>query len=444
MRVLVIGGNAAGMSAASRLVRKDRDVEVVVFEKTREVSYGACGMPYYVAGLNPDLNLMRIRPVEEFEKVGITVHLEHEVIKANPEGRNITVCDMQTGACRNEEYDKLIVASGASPVVPPISGTGLHGVFTLKTLSDAENIKTNLQHPAVQNVAIIGGGYIGLEIAEACVLQYKNVRIFEVMPRLLNGFDEEFANAMEQELSNHDVQVHTGETVVELVGDGRVQRIVCEGGKAFDTDLVIIAAGVRPNTSFIDQMVIKKEENGALTTDHAMRTSVPDVYAAGDCATVMHKILKRPVYIPLGTNANKQGRLVADAVLGSPVRFDTALGTAMLRCLDLELAKTGITEQEARAAGIEVGTVTVKHVSHAPYFPEPYPITIKLCYDPSTRVLLGAQLMGKRECAWRVDIFAVAIDRGMRAEELGFLDLGYAPPFSTVWDAVQIAANAVK
>lgn len=443
MRVLIIGGNAAGMSAASRLVRKSKDVEVVVFEKTREVSYAACGLPYYIAGLNPELDLMRIRPVKEFENAGIKVHLEHEVTEVNPPEHRITVRNLQTGKSRSERYDKLIVASGSSPFIPPIPGTDLQGVFTVKTLADAENIKKNLLRREVRNVAIIGGGYIGLEMAEACVLQKKNVRLFEAAPRVLNGFDPEFAAAVEQELATHGVAVHTGATVLELAGKSRVRQVATKEER-YDTDLVILAVGIRPNTSFIDDTAIQKKTNGALITDSSMRTSAPDIYAAGDCSTVIHKILKRPVYLPLGTNANKQGRLVADAILGIPVRFDNALGTTMLRCLNLEFAKTGITESEAREAGMEIGTVTVNHISHARYFPDPAPITIKLCFDPATHVLLGAQLMGGKECAWRVNVFAVAIDRGMKADELGFLDLGYAPPFATTWDAIHIAANAVK
>lgn len=431
------------MSAASRLVRHSKAIKVVVFEKTREVSYGACGIPYYIADLTPHLDLMRVRSVKEFEKSGITVHLEHEVIKVNPEKQYVTVLDIPNGTQRDEPYDKLIIASGSSPIVPPIPGTNLPGVFTVKTLSDAHAIKTHLQMPGINNVAIIGGGYIGLELAEACVLQQKKVSIFEAMPHLLTGFDEEFGRAVEEELNRHGVEVHTGERVAELLGNDRVQGLICSDQR-YDADMVILAVGVRPNTSFIEDTLIKKENNGALTTNGMMQTSIPNVYAAGDCATVMHKILRRPVYLPLATNANKQGRLVADAILGKPVCFENALGTAMLRCLGLELAKTGITELKAQMAGIEVKAVTVTALSHAPYCPEPVPLTIKICYDPVTHVLLGAQLMGKKECALRVNIFAVAIDRGMRAEELALLDLGYAPPFATVWDAVQIAANAVK
>ena len=266
MRVLVIGGNAAGMSAASRLVRKGGDVDVVVFEMTREVSYGACGLPYYIADLNPDLNKVRIRSVEEFEKSGVTVHLEHEVLTVNPDKRCITVRDLTTGACRDEQYDKLIISSGALPIIPPIPGTDLPGVFTLKTPSDAERIKKTLERSDVRNVAIIGGGYIGLELAEACVLQRKDLHIFEAMPHLLNGFDEEFRRAVEKELVAHGVAVHTNETVEKISGDGRVQSVM-SAGKTYRADMVIIAIGVHPNTSFIDGSLIKKEGNGALTTD---------------------------------------------------------------------------------------------------------------------------------------------------------------------------------
>jgi len=443
MRVAIIGGNGAGMSAASRLVRKGQGLEVMVFEKTREVSYGACGLPYYISDLNSNIDLMRIRSKDRFEEEGITVHLEHDVIGIDPEAHFILVCDRTSGTCRDEPYDRLIVASGASPIIPSIAGTGLAGVFTLRSLSDGEAIKKALQQPRVKKVAIIGGGYIGLEVAEACVMQKKQVSLFEAKPNLLHGFDPEFGQMAEQELIRHGVDVHSGEQVKALAGEDWVERVLCAGG-AHETDLVILAIGVRPNTSFIDSPLMDKEANGALITDAMMQTSVKDIYAAGDCTTVMHKILKRPVYIPLGTNANKQGRAVADVILGQSSRFDNALGTAMLRCLDMEFARTGITEQDARAAGMEIGKVTVEALSHARYFPDPARITIKLCYDPATRILLGAQLMGRKECAWRVDVLACAVDRGMTAEELGFLDLGYAPPFSTTWDVVQIAANAIK
>lgn len=441
MKFVVIGGNAAGMSAASRVRRKDPSWEVVVLEQTQEVSYGACGLPYYVAGLNDDIDLIRIRSVAEFEKTGIVMKTGCAVQWVDFAKKQVHYTDPQ-GAAQVEGYDKLLVATGASPRIPPIPGIDKPGIYPLKTLEHAEALKRAiLEGP--QNVVIVGGGYIGLELAEACLLQkIPHVRVIEAMDRLLNVFDPEFGQAVQQELERHGVQVHTAEKVVSFEGDGRVERIVTDKG-CYDADLVILSIGIRPNTGFLGDAV-KKLPNGAIVTSPAMETSVPDVYAAGDCATVWHRLLDKPVMIALGTNANKQGRLAGDSVLGKRVEFKRALGTSMLRCMGLELAKTGLGQGECEANGIPYKTVTVQTRSHARYYPDPQTLTVKLCYRPEDHVLLGAQIMGAKEAAWRIDTFACAIDRGMTTEELGFLDLGYAPPFASVWDAIAIAANASK
>lgn len=441
MKFVVIGGNAAGMSAASRVRRKDPSWEIIVLEQTREVSYGACGLPYYVAGLNDDIDLIRIRSVAEFEKAGILMKTECTVQWVDFGQKMIHYTDSQ-GANQTESYDKLLVATGASPRIPPIPGIEKKGIYPLKTLGHAETLKRAiLEKP--RNVVIVGGGYIGLELAEACLLQkIPNVRIIESMDRLLNVFDPEFGQAVQQELERHGVQVHTSEKVVSFEGVGRVKWIVTDQG-CYDADLVILSIGIRPNTSFLGNE-IKKLPNGAILTSPAMETSLPDVYAAGDCTTVWHKLLEKPVMIALGTNANKQGRLAGDSVLGKPVEFKRALGTSMLRCMGLELAKTGLGQGECEANGIPYKTVTVQTWSHARYYPNPQTLAVKLCYRPEDHILLGAQIMGAKEAAWRIDTFACAIDQGMTTEELGFLDLGYAPPFASVWDAIAIAANASK
>ncbi|NLL66575.1 MAG: CoA-disulfide reductase [Clostridiaceae bacterium] len=443
MKIIVIGGNAAGMSAASRLVRKNKEMQVTVYEKTNEVSYGACGMPYYIAGFNDNIDLMRIRTPEEFRKSGINLLLQHEVISVDVDEKTIKLRDLNSGTEFTDNYDKLIVASGSSSIMPPFPGRELANVFTLKTLDEAENIRTAVLNDDVKTVAIIGGGYIGLELAEACIVRGKKVHVFEAMHHLLNGFDEEFCLEVESELNSHGAILHLEEKVESILGANKVEGICTNKGN-YNVDLVVVAVGVRPNTGFINHESLKKERNGALTVDGLMQTTNPDILAAGDCATVMHKILKKPVYIPLGTNANKQGRFAADTLLGTGRPLDNTLGTAMLRCMNLELAKTGITEKEANSAGISVKTVTVKTRSHARYYPDPQELTIKLCYDAESRVLLGGQLMGKKECALRVNVLACAIDREMTVDELGRLDLGYAPPFASVWDAVHIAANAAK
>lgn len=438
MNIVIIGGNAAGMSAASRIKRRAPEHEVIVLERTNEVSFGACGMPYYVAGLNPDINLMRIRPVEKFREQGIDVRLGHTVTAVDRDAKTVS------GVCGEGEfsvhYDRLAVCSGSSAIVPPIEGRDLEGVFTLKNLSDAAALKAALGED--KRVVIVGGGYIGLELAEACILRnVKSLTVVEAAPKLLTTFDGEFGDAAAEELRKHGAEVKLGERVAGFRGkDGKVTAVETDGG-VYDCDVAVLAVGVRPNTSYVD---VEKLGNGAVITNTALCTSDPDIFAAGDCATVWHRLLKCPVYLPLGTNANKQGRLLGDAILGKGVCLDRALGTSMLRLAGLEFACTGLNEKTAREKGIPYKTKTVAARSHARYFPNPVEITIKLVYAPDTHVILGAQMMGAKETALRIDVFALAVDRAMTTEELGFADLGYAPPFASVWDAVQIAANAAK
>lgn len=445
MKVVVIGGNAAGMSAASRLKRKAQNVEVVVFEKSSEVSYGACGLPYYIGDENPDVDLVRIRKPEQFLESGIQLYLKSRVDCIDIETKQLTVTEIESNIVRNESYDKLIIASGASPIIPEIPGAKLKNVFSLKTISDAENIKQCLEDENIKRIAIVGAGYIGLELAEAVARNKKKaIEIFEAANHCLPSFDPEFGDAVQKELNYNGVQVHTGETVCSFCGSDTIKGIMTASGAAYDVDMAIIAIGVRPNTSFISSGKIETLRNGAIITDAAMRSSVNDVYAAGDCSTVQHKLLDKPVYIPLATNANKQGRFVADSVLGLPVKLKRALGTSALRCMGLELGKTGLTQKEALQEGIPAETVVIQNKTHARYYPGNSSITIKLCYHSDTKVLLGAQLMGEKETAWRTNVFACAIDQGMTSDDLGCLDLAYCPIISTVWDPILIAANAIK
>lgn len=412
-----------------------------MLEKTHEVSYGACGLPYYVAGLNDDIDLIRIRKIPEFEESGIHVRPGVEAVGVDFDAKTVT-CRSEDGQISEESYDKLVIASGSSPKIPPIPGIRKQGIMTLKTLQDAQDIKSAMLAGA-KNVVIVGGGYIGLEIAEACILQkIPEIHVVEALDRLLNVFDPEFSEAVQNELEKEGVHVHTGERVMSFEGGEKVEKIVTDKGE-YPADLVILSIGIGPNTAFLPD-TIEKLPNGAIVTDEAMKTSVPDVWAAGDCATIWHKQLDKPMFIALGTNANKQGRLAGDSILGKAVSFKRALGTSMLRVMGLELAKTGLGENDLKMNGIAYKAKTVQTRSHARYYPDPAVLTIKLCYDPETHVLLGAQIMGKKEAAIRIDTFAVAVDQGMTTEELGFVDLGYAPPFAGVWDAVHIASNAAK
>ncbi len=440
MKILIIGANAAGMSAASRIKRRQPDCEVVVLEQTHEVSYGACGLPFYVAGLNDDIDLVRIRSVADFEKNGIVMRIGCAAERIDFAQKTV-YGQTDAGEAFAEAYDRLLIASGASARRLSVPGADKKNIFPLKTPQDAVDLRAAIERSR-GDIVIVGGGAIGLELAEACLLQkVKSLRIIEAAQQLLPGFDAVFAEAARDELTGHGAQVHLGERVTAFTGGAEVSRVVTDKGE-YGADVVIVSAGVVPNTSFAEGL--EKLPNGAIVTDASMCAREPDVFAAGDCASVWHALLQKPVYLPLGTYANKQGRLAGDALLGKHAVYDRALGTMMLRCMGLEFAKTGLTEAEARAAGMDAKSALVHTYSHPHYYPNACEIQIKLCYRADDRVLLGAQMMGARETALRIDSIAVAIDRGMTTGELGFADFGYAPPFSGVWDAIAVAANAAK
>jgi NADPH-dependent 2,4-dienoyl-CoA reductase/sulfur reductase-like enzyme len=446
MTVVVIGGDAAGMSAASRIARKAKDFHVIVFEKTDIVSYGACGLPYYIGGINDDIELVKIRTPDEFRAGGVDLRLWHEVTAVDFEGRTVTVKDLQTGETFVQPYDKLILASGSRPILPPVEGRDLKNVFVLKTIPQAEEIKRVILRDSVRTVAVIGGGFIGLEVCEALLNRGRKPLLFEALDHIMNGYDELFQTALEKHISEKGVELHLAESVEKIEGEnGSVQRIRTAKG-IYDVDAVIFAVGVRPNTELYVDSRLRKFPNGAIITNDAMETGIPDVYAAGDCATLHNAVTGKQDYIALGTNANKQGRLTADAILGKEVHFNRTLGTTILRVMGFEMGKTGVSDREAAANGMDTKSVTVQNISHSPYFtaPPPYVLTARLTYDRKSHIIRGAQIMGEKEAAMRINIFACALDRKMTTEELGMLDLAYSPSVTYVWDIVNIVANAAK
>ncbi len=439
MKIVIIGGVAAGMSAAAKLGREMPDAQIVVFEKTHEVSYAGCGLPYYVSGENPDINKLRIRTVEQFRKSGIDVRLGHTVIGLDAKNKTIDI-ENESGVIQ-ESYDRLIITTGASPIVPPIPGKDLPGVFVLKTLQDAMQMREALEK--VESVVIVGGGYIGLELVEAFVHQSKKVTVIERLDRVLTVFDPEFSEQAANHLIQKDVELRLSETVTEIQKDGDDLIVVTDKGSK-KAQLVVFAVGVRPNTAFLKNSGIEMIGNGAIIIDDQMKTNLEDVYSAGDCATVNHRVTGKMKYIPLATNANKQGKLIAEILAGKEKSYTMALGSAMIKILDLELAKTGIGESEAAEYDGELEHVTVTAGNHAHYYPGHGKVTIKLTVDSQSKVIVGAQLIGATGTALRVDPFVVAITANMTAGEFGSLDFGYAPPFASTWDVMHIAANAIK
>ena len=444
MTIVIIGGDAAGMSASSRIARKAKDAHVIVYEKTDTISYGACGLPFYIGGLNNDINLVKILSPEQARKTGVDLKLRHEVTAVDTEKKQVTVHDLEKDEVFIQDYDKLMIATGSRPVVPPVEGTDLGNVFVLKTIPEAEEIKATVLKDEIRKVAIIGGGFIGLELCEAMLSRGKETLLIEALPHVMNGYDEPFQEKMEEAMIRHGVKLHTGEMVQKLEGEnGKVCRIHTDKG-SYEVDVVVFAIGVRPNSELFP--TVEKARNGAILTNTAMETSVPDVYAAGDVATLHNAVSGQTDYIALGSNANKQGRLAGDSMMGKKVSFDRTLGTSILRTLDFEMGKTGLSEREAKELGLDYGTAMVTQISHSPYYvaPKPFDLTAKIVYDKKTKVLLGAQIMGEREAAWRINVFACAVDRKMTTEELGMLDLAYSPSVTYIWDIIHVVANAAK
>ncbi|MEY8351820.1 CoA-disulfide reductase [Lachnospiraceae bacterium 54-53] len=444
MKIIIIGGVAAGMSAASKIKRIDSGIQVTVYEKGGFLSYGACGLPYYVGGFNDDYRRMIARTRETFTKMGVETFLSHEIQSVDAAGKRVHGRNLENGREFSDTYDKLLIATGAAAVVPPFPGRELLGVHVLKTLEDGIFLKEYVKMPELRNVVIVGGGYIGIECAEAFLNLGKNVRVIEAGPRILMPFDEEMASLAQEELISRGVKLHTGEKVEEFSGDGLYVKQVKTDRGSYEADLVLVAAGVRPNTEFLKDTGIEMGKNGALIVDREMRTSIPEIYAAGDCSLVYHEILEENSFQALGTVANKCGRIAGTNMAGGSSRFKGALGSAAIKVCGLELGRTGMGEADARRLSKDFKTLIIQAYDHPAYYPDPTPITIKLIYEKGTKRLLGAQTCGQKGAVLRVDIFAVAIHCGMTTEELGMTDLIYAPPFAGVWDAVQIACNAAK
>lgn len=443
MKAIVIGGVAAGMSAASKLKRVVPDAQITVYERGGFLSYGACGLPYYVGGFNDDPSKLIARTQEQYTKMGIETHLHHEAIHVDTAAKRVTVRDLDSGRTFEDSYDVLMIGTGCNSVSPKIPGADSPSVFYLKTMEDGLLLREISRLAEVTHVAVVGGGYIGVEMAEALLNLGKKVTLVEGGTRLLASFEPEFSELAAQALERHGVKVMVGCRVQEIVDEGS-QRIVRTSLGDISCDMIVMSVGVVPATDFLRDTGIRLARNGAIIVDREMRTSLEDVYAAGDCAVVYHKLMEEDYFIPLGTYANKCGRIAGGNMAGAHEKFVGALGTAAIKVCDIEMGRTGMSEQDAKRLGVDYKTKLVTANDHPAYYPDPVKLTMKLIYEARTRKLLGACVAGARNAVMRTDIFAVAIHNGMTTDELGMVDLAYAPPFAGVWDAVHIAANAAK
>ncbi len=442
MKVIIIGGIVVGMSAASKLKREQPQSEIVVLERGDETSYGACGLPYYVSGLNPEENLLRIRPASAFIEQGIDLRLRHQATSVDVGNKKVACLDLEAGQEYEESYDQLVIATGADSILPGFPGKDLDGVFTLKTIADANRIKEAVDGGA-RRAVIIGGGYIGLELVESFLTLGLDVTVIEMAPQVLSGFDREIAREVEDYLKAEGVELRLNEAVKAFEGEGKLEAVLTEGG-SYPADIAAVAVGVRPNTRFLEGTGLALLPNGAILTDEFMRASLPDIWAGGDCATVRHRILEKDVYIPLAPGANKQGRYIGGNLAGKLRAYKNALGTAFIKVGDLELGKTGLSESEAIQHGLAFETVTVKDRNRAAYYPGSTELTVKLVFEPEAGVLLGAQLIGRDGAALRTNVLAACITAGMTVQEIGEIDFGYSPPYARPWDVMAVAANVAN
>lgn len=443
-RLLIIGADAAGMSAAAEARRADPELEIVALDRGGYASYSQCGLPYLVGGVVAERRALIARSVEEFAQRGIAVRLGHEALAIDPAARAVRVRALESGDERDERYDALLIATGAAPRRLDTPGLDLAGVFHLDVMEDAIAIQAFIARERPRRAVVVGGGYIGLEMAENLRRLEIEVRLVQRGPQLFTSADLEMTQPINAELARNGVDLSLGESVLEAcegVG-GRLAHMHTSGGE-LDADLLILAVGVEPASGLARAAGARIGAAGAIGVDERQRTSLPDVYAAGDCAEHYHRVLGRPAWIPLGTTANKQGRVAGRNMAGGDERFAGIVGSAITRIFELGVGRTGLSEREAADAGLSAVAVTLDSTDHAGYMPDAQRLSIKLVAERGSGRLLGGQVVGYGGVDKRVDVLATALYAGLSVEDLTRLDLEYAPPFNSVWDPIQAAATAL-
>lgn len=448
MRLLVIGGSDAGISAGLRAKEVAPETDVVLVVADAFPNFSICGIPYHVAGEVPDWRDLAHRTRGDLEAAGLELLLEHPATSIDPIAKRVTV-SAGGGVVQDLGYDRLLIATGALPTRPPIAGIGelgaSDGVHLLHTMGDTFAITSYLAGRDRASVVIVGAGYIGLEMAEALTHRGLKVSVIEQLGQVLpRTVDPELASIVEGELASHGVDVQTSASV-QAVGrapDGRLHLEV-SGGSSRAADMVLVAVGVRPDTALGVAAGATLGAGRAFAVDRGMRTNLPDVFAAGDCAQTHHRLLLEPSYMPLGTTAHKQGRVAGENAVGGNAEFAGSLGTQVVRVFDEVIAATGFRDDEARRAGFEPVTIASVADDHKSYYPGATPIQVRITGDATSGRLLGAQLVGRlgAEIAKRIDVLAAGIYYGAGVEDLNRFDLSYTPPLGSPWDAIQLAAQ---
>lgn len=442
-QLLIIGGSDAGISAALRARELAPAVDVTIVLADSFPNFSICGLPFHLSGEVPDWRDLAHRTAEEINSAGIHLLMDHTDQSINPVNQRVTVID-SVGQVKELCYDQLVIGTGAIPIQPRIKGLDLQGVYLLRSMTDSFAIHRHLTIFEPKSAVIIGGGYIGLEMADALTLRGIAVTVVEHHDTVFKTVDANLGQLVGAELQRHGIQVVTGVSVEAL--ESKDSQLIVSGSANFHTltDIVLVSVGVSPLTKLAQTAGVDTGARGAIRVNRKMETNIPDIYAAGDCVETWHRLLNQNIYLPLGTTAHKQGRVAGENAVGGEREFAGSVGTQVVKIFDLAVARTGLSDAEAKNADFEPITVEIETWDHKVYYPGAHKLKIRVTGDRQSGRLLGAQMLGhyQGEIAKRIDIFASALFHGMRVDELNDFDLSYTPPFSSPWDPVQMAAQA--
>ncbi|MCD5324721.1 MULTISPECIES: CoA-disulfide reductase [Pontibacillus] len=446
-KIIIVGGVAGGATAAARLRRLDEHSQIVMFERGAYISYANCGLPYYIGGTITDRSKLLVQTVEGMKsRFDLDIRTLTEVVRINRNEKTVTVRHHPTGDEYEESYDTLILSPGSKPIVPPIPGLAETNYFTLRNIPDTDKIYSFLEEQQPKHATIIGGGFIGLELAENLVDRGLDVTLVEKSPQVMAPIDPEMAAIVHKELKHKGVTLHLNDGVKAFEHQGT--QVVLESGNSIETDFVALSIGVTPENTLATMAGLETNERGGIIVDEQMKTNDPAIYAVGDAVQVKDYQFGQPTMIPLAWPANRQGRLVADHIYGKNVRYSGTLGTSIAKVFDLTVAATGKNEKQLKAMGLSYEAVHIHPGSHAGYYPNATPLAMKLLFHPALGTIYGAQIIGKERADKRIDVLATAIKGGLTVLDLPDLELAYAPPYSSAKDPVNllgyVASNVVE
>ena len=445
MKVVIIGGVAAGAKTAAKIRSLSRQTEIVIYTQDTHVSYSACGLPYYIEGNFEDYRNLLVRLPEDFEKVGVFVFLQNRVTKIIPDKKEINVLDLKNNKQFTDNYDVLVIATGAIPFIPDIKNFNLKNVFTLRTIEDGINIRNTMRKSS--NAVIIGAGYIGMEILEAFVKNGLKVSLISHSPYIMPMLSEDISSLIQNYVSDkckESIDLYTNETVVEFFGEDKVTAVKTANGKVIETDFVLLCAGIRPVVDIAKDAGIELGITGAIRVNSRMQTNIKDIYACGDCAEKINIISQTPMWIPLGSTANKEGRCAAMNICGYADDFEGVLGSAVTRFFDLTISKTGLSERIAKNLGFDIISEKITEIDKAGYMPNVDKVTIKMIADKRSHKILGAEAIGSIDADKRINSLTSGLINGLTVHKLSSVDITYAPPFSVNIDPVIILAQKLE